>query len=39
MFGGVIYVLYICGVKEIQHGTSYHHRIGCGPNLRRTHSV
>ena len=39
MFGGVIYVLYICIVKEIQYGTSYHHR-SCGhPNLRRTHSV
>ena len=39
MFGGVIYVLYICSVKEIQYGTSLSHRIGCGPYLRRTRGV
>ncbi len=39
MFGGVIYVLYICSVKEINYGTSLSHRNGCGPYLRRTHSV
>lgn len=39
MFGGVIYVLYICGVKEIQYGTTHRHRICGRPYLRRTHSV